>query len=83
MDLIPTRELSQRELVRRLKELVDSVLDPEYRIKHPVAFAKDYHCIVMIVSRQKAQLHTKYISHNLGQARLQFLDALEIGEGTA
>jgi hypothetical protein len=83
LGLIPTRELSQRELVRRLKELVDSVLDPEYRIKHPEAFAKDYHCIVMIVSRQKTQLHTKYVSHNLGQARLQFLDALEIEAGAA
>ncbi len=83
MDHIPIRNLSQREIVQRLRELIDHIMDPAYRIKQPDAFAQDYHILLSIVTRQPNQVTTKYVIHNIGQERARFVLDLISREGAA
>jgi hypothetical protein len=72
--LIPTNPLTSRDLVRRLREIVDRVSDPEYRIRNPQEFAMDYHIMITLAKENHEKLDTVYAVHNLGVARREYIE---------
>jgi len=75
-DLIPVDDLSQRELVRRLRDLVDFVKDPERRYLEPDVFAEKYSRLINLAYRYEDLLDRKYIIHNLGKKRIAYIRSL-------
>ena len=76
MGNIPYQVLSGRQLISRLRELVDRVSDQEYRFRYPDAFALDYHVLLHLVETNKDVIYTKSVIHNLGKRRMQYIDEL-------
>lgn len=74
--MIPSIDLSQKELVRRLRGLVDFVSDPENRIKDPQKFAEYYARLINLASLYPEKLKRKYVVHNLGIKRIQYIEKL-------
>jgi len=72
--MIPTRELTHRDLVRRLRDLVDKVSDPEYRLRQPQQFAEDYHVMITIAQDNYIKLNSPYATHNLGKWRREYIE---------
>lgn len=79
--MIPVGQLSQREFTRRLRDLVDFVEDPENRYLEPEKFAESYARIVKLATLYPEKLKTKYVMHNLGKRRIDYIERL-MGEGT-
>lgn len=77
--MIPTMDLTQRELVKRLKELVDYVADPDSRIQDPQKFAEAYARLVNLATLYPDKFGTKYVQHNLGIKRIAYIREL-LGE---
>ncbi len=74
--MIPSIELSQRELVHRLRDLVDYVADPESRLKDPQKFAESYARLMNLISLYPDKLEKKFVRHNVGQRRLDYIERL-------
>ena len=79
--MIEARQLSQRELVRRLREIVDRLTDPTYRITDPEGYAVDYHVMVALSLHHRKALDSAYVRHNLGERRLRAIRQAVEGVG--
>ena len=67
--MIPSERLPQRELVKRLRELVDYVSDPDHLFTEPVRYAESYARLISLARIHRAQLETRYVQHNIGKRR--------------
>lgn len=74
--MIPTKELSQHDLAARLRDYIDRLRDPEYRIVDPISFAQDYHVLVTLAIGHREKLGSKHVTHNLGPTRMKILNEL-------
>jgi hypothetical protein len=80
VEMIPVGPLSQREFVARLRDLVDFVRDPERRYQEPEKFAESYARIIRLATLYPENFSTKYVIHNLGQKRIDYIRDLLEGE---
>jgi len=74
--LIPTKDMSARELTERLRSLVDIVSSPEIRYENPSRFAESYHQLITLAETYREKLGTPYVVHNLGKWRLEYVENL-------
>lgn len=78
--MIPVGKLSSREFVARMRELVDQVRDPEWRYHDPEKFAEYYARIIRLATTYPDKLDSKYVIHNLGKGRIEYVRGLLGGE---
>ena len=76
MNLIPSIELNQDELLRRLRGLIDIVADPDLSIKDPAAYTQAYVRLLNLIARHPKKMKSKHVLHNLGEVRVNFLKDL-------
>ena len=74
--MIPSIELKQDELLRRLRELIDQVADPDLHIKDPAAYAQAYVRLINLIARHENKMSSAHVLHNLGAARVKFINEL-------
>ena len=74
--MIPSIELKQDELLRRLRELIDLVADPDLPIKDPAAYAQAYARLVNLIAHHENKMGSAHVLHNLGAARVKFINEI-------
>lgn len=74
--MIPSRGLTQDELIRRLKTLVDILSDPDTPILTPALYAESYARLLNLISKHPEKMRSKHVLHNLGAERVRFLSDL-------
>jgi|GEM_PF-5572586 len=78
--VIPAQPLTSKEFIRRLRELVDFVKDPESRYADPDRFAQSYARIIRLANMYPEKFETRYVIHNLGQKRIAYIRQLLEGD---
>lgn len=71
--MIETLPITSRELVRRLRKLIDFVADSENRIIDPEGYANAYARMVHLGREYRGKLDTPYVKHNLTDRRMGYL----------
>jgi hypothetical protein len=71
--MIETIPITSRELVRRLKKLVDFVSDSDNRIIDPQKYALNYARLVHLGAEYRDRLDTPYVKHNLTDRRYSYI----------
>ena len=71
--MIPSIDLPKAELLRRLKGLIDKVADPDFAMVNPAEYSQSYARLLNLIERHSHQMQSKFILHNLGGKRVDFL----------
>jgi hypothetical protein len=71
--MIETLHIGSRDLLRRLKELVDFVSDSDNKIIDPSRYAINYARLINLAKENRERMDTKFIRHNLTPRRYDYI----------